>query len=257
MSQITNLESNISTIIMEFATKLASLTDLHMLLVLENRDGRKLCGSPHLIDAYAKGSFRSSNADQLVDVESKTHRNLHSVVDPINNPNQLVVLEDDAEVTNFDPYINSLVNSTEPTVLTEPVDVKPNLKRRFGTSAVGFSTASFRSSSRKRPRGGGGDIASDGNGSAFAINHLNDASGGIEMVCIPDDDQTDDQTSGSRRFQEHLFRPDDEEEVLLDFAELNLPQMKIDFLQNVENPLSLFEKGSVEVHTECFLLVDE
>ena len=74
MSQLTNLEANISTIIMEFATKLSSLTDLHMLLVLENRDGRKLCGSMDLIDAYAKGGFRPSNSDQVFDVHSNTHQ---------------------------------------------------------------------------------------------------------------------------------------------------------------------------------------
>ena len=42
MTQITNLESNISSIIMEFASKLSSLTDLHLFLVLENRERRKV-----------------------------------------------------------------------------------------------------------------------------------------------------------------------------------------------------------------------
>jgi len=79
MTQITNLESNISAIIMEFASKLSALTDLHLFLVLENRDGRKVCGSPHLIESYAKGGFRPLRTDLLVDTESKQQRSFEEV----------------------------------------------------------------------------------------------------------------------------------------------------------------------------------
>ena len=68
-SQNMDLESNISSIIMEFASKLSSLTDLHLFLMLENRERRKVCGSARLTDSYAKGGLRPLRNDVLVDVD--------------------------------------------------------------------------------------------------------------------------------------------------------------------------------------------
>ena len=252
MTQITNLESNISAIIMEFASKLSALTDLHLFLVLENRDGRKVCGSPHLIESYAKGGFRPLRTDLLVDIESKQQRSIEDLAAfgssrVAQDTDHIVVLDGDSSP------------SDAAIVVAEPVDVKPNLKRRSGGV---WASRDSEASRRKRSR-------SDGVGfhhSEFVVSHLEhqlpvgaDGDGvggrgvGGDMSCIIDEDQLHGEGDhsngvvGVRRFQEHLFRPEEEDIYILDFAELNLPEMKMDFLKNVENPLSLFEKGTVEV----------
>ena len=274
MTQITNLESNISAIIMEFASKLSSLTDLHLFLALENREGRKVCGSPHLIESYAKGGFRPLRTDLLVDVESKQQRSLDDAVIRGDNScvgadtNHIVVIDGDEPETrtHHSPHHNGMSASV---ILAEPVDVKPNLKR--------VMSRDLDSPRRKRSRG----EASSLHRSEFVVSHLDHqmsasedvgaegALGGVGggEMCIPDEDHLHGEGDpnqvvvvGTRRFQEHLFRAEDEDIFMLDFAELNLPEMKMDFLKNVENPLSLFEKGSVEVRefrrcVACMILI--
>ena len=256
MTQITNLEANISAIIMEFASKLSALTDLHLFLVLENRDGRKVCGSPHLIESYAKGGFQPLTTDLLIDAESKQQRSLGDVAlgssRMAQDTDHIVVLDgDETDARRLEP------SPTDASiVVAEAVDVKPNLKRR---PEMALNSRDSESTRRKRSR-------VDGVGfhhSEFVVSHLDHqlpvgeegdgVRGGEEISCIIDEDHlrgVGDHSNGivaGRRFQEHLFRSEDDDIYILDFAELNLPEMKMDFLKNVENPLSLFEKGTVEV----------
>ena len=137
---------------MEFASKLSSLTELHLFLMLENRGRREVCGSTRLTDSYAKGGLRPCRNDVLVDVESQRQCGLNTVVDDGGDDRAAVVLDDDDDFES-DHFVNPLAKLA---CVFETEDVKPNLKRR--------SLALMRESGTTSPTKRSGGVAEGSSG---------------------------------------------------------------------------------------------
>ena len=57
VSQLQNMESSFTAILMEAAMKLAGLTDANVFLLVESQDGRRFSGKRYLCDAYLNGAL--------------------------------------------------------------------------------------------------------------------------------------------------------------------------------------------------------
>ena len=75
MTHLNDFEITINNVICEFATRLSALIDANFFLILENRDGRKLCGSPALVDDYVRGTLSTRDSDQIASYDSKPANN--------------------------------------------------------------------------------------------------------------------------------------------------------------------------------------
>merc|ERR1712212_1093086 len=75
MTHLNDFEITINNVICEFATRLSALIDANFFLILENRDGRKLCGSTGLVDQYVRGTLRPLDTDQIATFDPKVTGN--------------------------------------------------------------------------------------------------------------------------------------------------------------------------------------
>ena len=70
VSQLQNMECAISSIIMESALKLASLTSASIFIAIETEDARRFAGSPNLVQTYLQGTLAPvSGRDLQIDVD--------------------------------------------------------------------------------------------------------------------------------------------------------------------------------------------
>ena len=58
MTQLRSMEAALSSVLMEAAMKMASLTDAGIFLLLETDEGRKFCGNKKLCQEYRSGGVR-------------------------------------------------------------------------------------------------------------------------------------------------------------------------------------------------------
>jgi predicted ribosome-associated RNA-binding protein Tma20 len=69
MDQLQTMELKFTSILMETAIKLASLTDSSMFLLIETPHGRRFAGKQHLCDAYLYGSLSPVGNDVQMDAD--------------------------------------------------------------------------------------------------------------------------------------------------------------------------------------------
>lgn len=75
VDHLQTMESMVTTILIEAAMKLATLTDAGVFLLVESRDGRRFSGKRHLCDAYLEGRLHPTDGD----VELEVNPNITSV----------------------------------------------------------------------------------------------------------------------------------------------------------------------------------
>ena len=69
VTQLQNMECAISSIIMESAMKLASLTSASVFIAIETEDARRFTGSPHMMQTYLQRNLVPSGRDLQIDVD--------------------------------------------------------------------------------------------------------------------------------------------------------------------------------------------
>lgn len=254
MTHLNDFEITINNVICEFATRLSTLIDANFFLILENRDGRKLCGSANLVDEYVKGSLRPFDTDQLGTFESKTSNNFVNLgaVSDVNSSSKV----------SFDA-LDLSCEFAEDEMKPPPTPQQPRLKRlkRKSTEAAAASEASKGATKKSRM--------------------TYDEFGNIEDdICIVDDDIAEDDMeenldhAGARhdqlndgngvsrargRSMENVLAMDPllmMEAFEVDVASLKLPFNKIQVLQSLEDPTAIFQKDSVEFKLASSILYD-
>ena len=68
VSQLQNMETSFTAILMEAAMKMATLTDANVFLLVESQDGRKFSGKRHLCEAYLNGTLTPIGNDAEFEV---------------------------------------------------------------------------------------------------------------------------------------------------------------------------------------------
>lgn len=69
MNQLQSLESSFTSILMEAALKLSSITDTNVFLLIESSEGRRISGKRHLCDAYLRGALTPTGSDAIFEVD--------------------------------------------------------------------------------------------------------------------------------------------------------------------------------------------
>ena len=69
INQLQKMEDSMSSIILEFASKMAALTDVAIFVLIENQEGRKFAGKHHLTESYLNGNMKAIGNDLELEFE--------------------------------------------------------------------------------------------------------------------------------------------------------------------------------------------
>jgi len=281
VTQLQNMECAISSIIMESAMKLASLTSASIFVVIETEDARRFTGSPHMMQTYLERNMIPSGRDLQIDVDLGA-RIVHEHPPAYQQP-PFMTTNNGAGTSSTELALTTPSTSTAPQQQQRPS--KPFMKRPAigppgGSGESTPSTPPKRSKSIDSPlmtpkiEDQKPEVSADGsvtNPESSSIRTLEDIAGAVTDV-VDDDDDSDIEVLESVSFMESdkiedsfvnspastsnssaLMsmsagasvdrRLDNQSFVPVDVSQ---NQMKIDALRSIENPLLAFQKGSAE-----------
>jgi hypothetical protein len=69
INQLQKMEDSMSSLILEFASKMAALTDVSIFVLIENQEGRKFAGKRHLTESYLSGNMKVIGNDLELEFE--------------------------------------------------------------------------------------------------------------------------------------------------------------------------------------------
>jgi len=281
VTQLQNMECAISSIIMESAMKLASLTSASIFVVIETEDARRFTGSPHMMQTYLERNMIPSGRDLQIDVDLGA-RIVHEHPPAYQQP-PFMTTNNGAGTSSTELALTTPSTSTAPQQQQRPS--KPFMKRPAigppgGSGESTPSTPPKRSKSIDSPlmtpkiEDQKPEVSADGsvtNPESSSIRTLEDIAGAVTDV-VDDDDDSDIEVLESVSFMESdkiedsfvnspastsnssaLMsmsagasvdrRLDNQSFVPVDVSQ---NQMKIDALRSIENPLLAFQKGNIE-----------
>jgi len=277
MTHLNDFEITINNVICDFTTRLSALIDANFFLILENRDGRKLCGSPALVDDYARGSLRSQESDQIASYDSKPPNNrfVHLaangnvddflpnddvVADPVPSAYNALDLSCEIEEANIEEEEEEVEAEEE-----ERRDLKPRRRNKRKPSEMLAEPDEMTQPKKSR-------MTYDEFGNIEDDICIVEDEGDPEYIS---DDPIDpsqprealsaDGTSGTPlartrgRSMENMIAMDPHlsvEAFEVDVSSLNLPANKIQVLQSLEDPAAIFQKDSVEFKLASSILYD-
>lgn len=281
VTQLQNMECAISSIIMESAMKLASLTSASIFVVIETEDARRFTGSPHMMQTYLERNMMPGGRDLQIDVDLGA-RIVHEHPPAYQQPHFMTTNNgagpSSTELALTTPSTSSAPQQQRP---SKPFMKRPAVGPPGGSGDLAPSTPPKRSKSIDSPlvtpkiEDQKPEVSADGsvtNPESSSTRTLEDIAGVVTDVVDDDDDDSDIEVLESVSFMESdriedsfvnspastsnssaLMpmsagasadrRLDNQSFVPVDVSQ---NQMKIDALRSIENPLLAFQKGSIE-----------
>ena len=259
MTHLNDFEITINNVICDFTTRLSALIDANFFLILENRDGRKLCGSPSLIDDYVRGALTRQDSDQIADYDAKPPVNRFVQLSAATNGDDDFAAHDNAGPAAFNAL--DLSCEIEEAAIEEEREVTPRKRNKRKPNGVAAREDEEEAAPKKSRMTYDefGNIEDD-----ICIVEDDDdpeyvADDAVDFSQQTGDDGASPQARTRGRSMENVIANDpllSSDDFEVDVSTLKLPFNKIQVLQSLEDPAAIFQKESVEFKLASSILYD-